>query len=140
MVGNRKVAKWGALASVPWVVIFGLVIITEYHYRPATRWLFFGVAFLTAFVAGVPSGALGAILFVKLRRNIPGSSTLLKATIFSLLVWGLLSTWTLRPFTYPLLNLGSLIGQMAWAVVLTRFLDKDLLNQSKSDATANNST
>lgn len=118
-------AKYGALASLPWCIIEGFVLTSIVHHELLSPWLTFALTISTGLILGVPLGALGAILFVKLRGIIPGRSTLVKAVIFSAAVWVLMSlNFSLSPPRYPSFALGSLFGQLIWAALLARFLDR----------------
>ena len=124
---NRKVAAYGALASLPWAAIQAYVLSYVIIYQNVSPWLIIAAGFLAMLIIGVPLGAIGAVSFFKYRERIPGRSTLVKAIFMCVIFWFLVQFFSTWPPSLPHnLTFGpsDFIGLMLWAGIVAHFIDK----------------
>ena len=117
---------YGALAGLPWAVIMGSAIPYMFTYERVPP-LMLGIAgFIAMSIVALPLGAIGGLLFVKIQERIPARSTLRKAVVLSLVVWGILNVpYTASTFNYTF-AVTECLGLLIWARVFTYFIDKEL--------------
>ena len=123
----KTVAGFGALATVPWIVIEAILYSVNYTGAPYSTILIISLLAIT--IVGLPLGSLGAVTLLKIQKWIPGKTMFLKATILALIVW-VIADLPLSPSgvaNYSIsTGLGNLVGALVWACVLGYFLRADV--------------
>ena len=117
---------YGALAGLPWAAIMGSALPYMFTYERVPP-LMLGIAgFIAMSIVALPLGAVGGVLFLKIRYRIPVRSTLRKAIVLSLVVWAILNVpYFASTFNYTF-AVTEFLGLLIWARVFTYFIDKEL--------------
>ena len=84
------------------------------------------VGFLAMSIVALPLGAIGGVVFLKIQARIPARSTLRKAIVLSLVVWGILNVpYTASTFNYTF-TITEFLGLFIWAKIFAYFIDREL--------------
>jgi len=132
----RKVAAYGAIASLPWGIISGYM--ESVSFRTTHYFVLLAVTLLAGLTEAVTLGALGGILFIRIKDRLPTKSITGKAMILSVIVWlfdelsAFLFGFDLSQYPTWFFNqwgIGSLIGLLIWALIIAHFIDSEVKKQ-----------
>ena len=124
---NRKIAGYGALASLPWIVIETYVLAMRHlhdsFFLTKPFWEPVAVSFGAAAILGISCGAVGGVLIVKVHERYRGRlKNKSRAAAYSLLTF---LVWAIIYLSISLIDLSRLFGMILWALVLAHFIDSE---------------
>jgi len=130
-----KAAAYGGLASVLWVVLVGVFPWTLL-FTGKNGMSLFAIAILVGAIVGIPLGAVGGVVLVKFKDQIPSSSTFMKAVAIALITWalsvGVGSVNVVQNWFAAFGDSCSLAGVLLWASLISNFIDSDTKKRQES--------